>query len=425
MAIVCVLLQKQWIEAGHPTSAWILLISLMAATAATFTNGNGITAWPIVVAVALMASLPWRLIGVYIAAFACVASLYLVGYQTCGQHANLLSSIRQPLLLLVYVESILGGAVVPSSQNAWATQILGQVSLIVVVVLIFRLLRCRNRANVLDCALAGITLYCVATAFITSLGRVNFGTDQAFSPRYQTFALLFWFAITTWIIYIAVRQQATKSLVALYLLIAVIICSSANQYRRILEEVRHRIVEREVGGVAMITGVHDDNMLKAAIYSEIGEVWSVVEYLRTRRLSLFSTGLAAELGENVAQTYKVGSPDACRGYVDVISYVDTDPTAVRLQGWILDARTGRPPKHLLFVADGKIVGFGVSGYLRIDVGKQLRLRRAFHSGWMGYAKLQGANQTLSVYGLLDSSRNKDICQVGTVQVPADRSFQVQ
>ena len=179
-------------------------------------------------------------------------------------------------------------------------------------------------------------------------------------------------------------------------------------------------MEREVAGVAMITGVHDDNMLKNSIYPDPEGVWAVVDYLRPRRLSLFSTGLAAELGENVAQTYKVGSQDACTGRVDAISYVDTDPTAVRLQGWMVDVHTKRPPTNLLLVADGKIIGFGVSGSLRIDVKNALHSKRALHSGWTGYAKLQSANQTLDVYGLLDPPRNKDICHLGTVHLPADR-----
>ena len=263
-AVLCLVIQKQRLVAGQPSGMKALLVSLLAATAATFTNGNGITVWPVLITVALLTKLPWRLVGAYFLGLACIVPLYLIGYHSPSQHASPFESAHQPRLVLEYMEKYLGGGAVPDSHIGLA-RVVGLLGLIAAVALVPRLVIRWGKTSLLEYSLAGIVLYSVATALITSLGRLNFGTNQAFTSRYQTFALLFWLALSVWIISILARQPAANWLVAVYLLIVVTTCYSATQYGRILERVRHNTAMRELAGVGIMTGVHDVDFLRFAI----------------------------------------------------------------------------------------------------------------------------------------------------------------
>ncbi len=257
-------------------------------------------------------------------------------------------------------------------------------------------------------------MYSVATALITSLGRVNFGTNQAFTSRYQTFALLFWLALSLWIISIVARQPTTNWLVATYLLILVVACFSATQYVRILQHVRHNTAKRELAGVGMITGVHEEGFLQSAILP-FPIAWPEVEELRAHRLSLFSTLRAAQFGQEFARFYRTVSPEKCEGKVDAASQVGPNPEDIGIVGWAVARPSNEPMEEVAFVSEGKIVGFGVPGPERPDVVNALHSEQALESGWTGYAKLASSG-TVDLYGILPSSGHQTACHFGTFRV---------
>ena len=412
-AVLCLVIQKQRLVAAQPSGVKALLFSLLAATAATFTSGNGITVWPVLITVALLAKLPWRLVGAYFVGLACVVPLYLIGYRSPSQHASPFESVHQLRLILEYIEKYLGGGAVPDSHIGWAP-VIGLLGLLAAAALVPRLMTRWGKTSLLEYCLAGIVLYSVATALITSLGRLNFGTNQAFTSRYQTFALMFWLALSLWIISIVARELSVNWLVALYLLIVVTTCYSATQYGRILERVRRNTANRERAGVSIITGVHDKDFLQFALLPSPIPV-PEIEELRARRLSLFSTPRAAQFGQAFDQFYRTVSPDKCEGSVEVASFVDANLEGVGIRGWVIDRQTSGPLEQVVFVAEGKIVGFGVLGPGRVDVAKALHSERAIDSGWIGYAKLT-ESRTLDFYGILNSPGHRDGCHFATVPI---------
>jgi len=400
----------------------VVLVSLLAATAATFTNGNGITIWPVLITLAVLAKLPLRLVGTYAIGLACIVPSYLIGYHSPSQHASPMESIYRPRLVLEYIANYFGGGVMPDSAIIQTRAIgvapaIGLLGLIAAIILILRLIMQKSKKSCFEFALAGIILYSVATALITSLGRLNFGTIQAFTSRYQSFALLFWLALSLWIISIAARQPTAICLITVYLLIVVTACYSLTQYGRILERVRRNRMATELAGVAMITGVHDDELLRATILP-FPIRWSEVEELRTRQLSLFSMPRATQFGQDFAHVYPAGSSDACQGEVNVASYVGGNAEGVGVFGWAVERNTRNPVHDIVFVAEGKIVGFGVLGPKRPDVANALHSEHALHSGWVGYAKLNGS-RTLDVYAVLPSG-HKDSCHFAGIRIDSIR-----
>ncbi len=418
-AVLCLVLHKQCLASGQPAGMGLVLVSLLAATAATFTNGNGITIWPVLIVLALLTKLPWRLVGIYVLGLACVVPVYLIGYHSPSKHASPLDSIHQPRQVLEYMANYFAGGVMPDSAILKTRAIgvapaIGLLGLIAAIVLMLRLIREGSKKSFLEFALAGIILYAMATALITSLGRLNFGTLQAFTSRYQSFALLFWLALALWIISLAARQPTAIGLIAAYLLIIVTACYAATQYGGIAEHVSFNKAARELGGVAMITGVHDDGFLRSQILST-PIAWPEVEELRTRQLSLFSTPRAKQLSHDLAHFYRVASPDTCEGRVEDASYVSTNTEGVVIRGWLVQPQTGDPMEEVLFVAEGKIVGFGVVEPERIDFGNAFHPTRAGRRGWIGYTKLT-ESKTLELYGIVNAFGHNDSCHIDTIRV---------
>jgi len=418
-AVLCLVSYKQRLASGQPGGMGLVLVSLLAATAATFTNGNGITIWPVLIVLALLTKLPWRQVAIYVLGLACVAPVYLIGYHSPSKHASPLDSIRQPRQILEYMANYFAGGVMPDSailktRPFGVAPAIGLLGLIAAIALMLSLILRRSKKGFLELALAGIILYAMATALITALGRLNFGPLQAFTSRYQSFALLFWLALALWIISIAARRPTAGYLIAVYILIIVIACYAATQYGGIVEHVSRHKAARELGGVAMITGVHDDGFLRSQILSTpIG--WPEVEELQTRQLSLFSTPRAKQFGQDFARFYRAASPDTCEGRVDEASYVSTNPEGIVIHGWLVQGLKGDPMEEVLFVAEGKIVGFGVLEPERFDVLNALRPRHASRRAWIGYAQLS-EGKTLELYGIGSGFGHNDSCHIDTVSV---------
>jgi hypothetical protein len=416
ITLVGVLLQSQRISSGQPGGRGILVLSLLAATGATFCGANGIVVWIVAVLAAFFARLPWRLIVTYLAGMAVVSPLYFIGYHFPATHPPPIATLRQPLGILEYMEKLFGGVILPNSRLDWALQV-GQLVLLFSLSLLARFVVRRGKNGLLEIGLASITIYCLATGFLTALGRVVLGTDSAFTTRYQAFSLQLWLAIAVWTIFILAQQRATRSLTALLLAIVTLLASSIRLYQPVLDLARAWAFERrESAGLLLITDIRDDSIVRNTMFRIPEMVWGDAGYLRAQHLSLFSTPISGQMGMNLTPAYRLVSPDKCAGYADVVSIVGPKGEGLKLEGWAVERLNNYPVKRMLFVAGARIVGFAVFGVVRPDVATALHSNHALRSGWVGYAKVPDGTKTLDVFGVLGSSGEKDICPVATVQI---------
>jgi hypothetical protein len=416
IALVGVLLQGQRIASGQAGGRGVLAISLLAAVGATFCGANGIVVWMVALLAAIYAGLPRRVIVCYLVGMLVVSPLYFIGYHSPPTHPPPLATLHQPLGVLEYMEKLFGSTLLPRSQFDWAVQV-GQLALLLSLFLLVRFLVHGRRQNLLEVGLAGITFYTLATAFLMALGRLILGTDQAFTPRYQTFALQLWLAISVWTILIAVQHRAARSLTALLLATAALLISSIRLYEPVLDLVRNWVFEqRESAGPLLITDIHDDDFVRTRMFRQPELVWSDAEYLRARRLSVFSTAMSRQMGTDLTPTYTVVPSSNCIGYVDKITKVGVNGEGLKLDGWAVNRPSNNPVRKLLLVAGTRIVGFGVSGVVRSDVAAALHSKRAWRSGWVGYARAPDGATALEVYGVPAGSPGNAACLVETVQL---------
>ncbi len=382
IALVGVLLQGQRIASGQPGGSGLLAVSLLGCVGATFCGANGIVVWIVALMAAFFARLPWRLVAWYAAGMIIISPLYFIGYHSVPTHPPPLATLRQPLGVLEYIENLLGGVVLPNSQLDWALQI-GQVALLFSVFLLVRFVIRRSKNSLLEIGLAGITVYSLATGFLTALGRLILGTNSAFTARYQTFSLQFWLAITVWSIFILAQQKAAKSLALLFLAIMALLTSSVRLYKPVLDGVRTWVfVHRESAGSLLAADIHDDDFVRTTVFRIPEMVWSDVAYLRGRHLSLFSTAISGQIGANLTPTYDIVPADKCEGSVDKVSRVGAKGEGIKVDGWTVDRSDRRPTERVLFAAGTRIIGFGVSGAPRPDVATGSPLQPC-SSQWLG------------------------------------------
>jgi hypothetical protein len=217
-------------------------------------------------------------------------------------------------------------------------------------------------------------------------------------------------------------------------IIAVVMMLGAAHVKSPLAEAFFRRSTQNAISLALITRVPDADMFSATFsvpdpdifcngYFDLGSPWVDSLYFRSQHLSIFSTDLYPQLNEPFASVYPVAQDGICQGRVDetkivpdnLVSREDKDSVGLKISGWTVDARWRWPVRRVILTAGGKIVGFGAIGSGRRDVALAFHTRRAFFSGWVGYARVPMNTSFLDVYGQVYGTGG--ICKVTSIPVP--------
>lgn len=273
----------------------------------------------------------------------------------------------------------------------------------------------------LPTAMLGVMLFSLATALITALGRLGFGSSQAFQSRYQSYNLLFWFATATLWLLIADEGLPRLRTVMLMAMPVVMLLAAGLLFPLCLRAARSRISTSEAAAVTLLTGVPDKQAL-AVLYPDPSIPWRDAEYFREQKAFMFSGSQAELMAEPLVDVYRIGSADSCAGQVGAVERVpvedlltEAEPGGLRISGWAVHRPSGAPVRSLVIAADGKIAGFAVGGLQLVRTDKTF-LRKQRLSEWSGSARLPLRAESLDIYGVVEENR---ICLIGTATVPLD------
>ena len=165
-------------------------------------------------------------------------------------------------------------------------------------------------------------MFCLGTAGITTLGRANSGIDQAFSSRYQTFALLYWWALLLLLLLPLFRRaqsQFTPAIAEACLL--AIMLGGVHVAADAVRKARAHGFELNVAAIALMTGTQDRAQLQL-IYPEPDYLWQLLPYMREKRLSIFAP-MPGPTGERLNSVFRLASPDECVGAAQSAETVGT------------------------------------------------------------------------------------------------------
>jgi hypothetical protein len=310
---------------------------------------------------------------------------------------------------LLYIVVYFGSTFVRHSDGAIA-MLAGVIGILCAVFFLVGTLRHRDAGSPLLTALSLLMLFTLATAAITSTGRLHLGIEQATASRYQTFALLFWCCLGLTLLSRIAAERRPVHMFAAVLLIAML--GFATQVRLPLIDAQWRQLRLKKISLALLTGVQDDELLAEA-FPDPQVVLRSAEYMRQHRLSIFAEPDAALLDKPFADAFHRIPAAACFGALTSEELLPTENgQAMRLEGYAWDLSRQEPAKDILVVTGGKISGFGIVTVYPLALAHEHDSANASHFEWVAYST--GSSARISELYVLSGQDKKSACPFASV-----------
>jgi hypothetical protein len=398
-------------EKGASHASWkYLFLAIVAALGGTLTLSNGNLLWPLLVGAALLLRLRRGALASLVVAATLSTAIYLHNYV---RPSSVTSSLQTPSIFLKYVATYFGSSWVRSNvQFAELIGVAAALGLLLVLINVPSFIR-GERAFCIQLALT--MLFCFGTAVFTAAGRLVFGISQAFSSRYQVFALLFWCCLGLLLLertYQFARARNTAFLFCQCTLILVMLFAASRASIPVISA-RLQGFQLDAAAVALVVGVPDKEQLQWAD-SRPDYVLSLVPYLRRERLSVFAGPLPAMLGKPLTSEFIETSSEECTGRVEsVASVTGTQQPGLRITGWAWDNKNAKPPSKIMVTYNGVIAGFAVVGDWRPAVRRTAPNVTNDFTGFTGYVAGVSESTPLKIYAVLPG-RVAGACLIGAL-----------
>jgi hypothetical protein len=400
-------------QASCPQAWPFLLFSILGALGATYSLANGNLLWPLLVAAAVLLRL--RLSAIISLAITGTIStaLYFHHYVSPTAQANLMT--EGPAEFLKFVAVYLGSAWVQAGLRS--AGIIGIAGVGIACFLVARpgWYARTNKAFSLQMVL--ILLFCIGTSLLTALGRLNFGVSYAFSPRYQTFVLIFWCCLGLTLLELAsaMKRMRVPFLVMQVCLLAIML-RGAYLARYPIREARSHGFQLNVASMALLAGVLDWQHLSYAGV-KLNYLMREAQYLQRDRLSIYSGDVYSQLGKPLDSVFRLASPDQCTGALESTTSIEgAGSQALRITGWAWDLRHGRPPSEMIAATDGVITGLAAVGDWRPTVRAANPWMKSSYIGYVGYVRDWERNTPVKIYAILRGNP-RSACYIATIGRP--------
>lgn len=375
--------------------AWLVAVSIAAATIATWSLANGMLLWPLLVLAAVLVGLKSRVwIGLATFGTVNIALFFLHYHFPPHDDAQPYLSLRDRLL---YVPVYFGSTFVRHSTGA-AVIVAGVLGIVTALAVVLHVVRQRRLAAPFSLEMSLLLLMCLATAAATSTGRMHLGLQQATASRYQTFALLFWCSLG---LLVLVRFSSNSAAFPVFTsAVLLMMLGFATQARKPLADAQEHQLRLKILEIALLAGVHDPAVL-ANGFPDPQYVARAAAYMKEHDLSMFHSKQREVMGRPIDQEYRLAPPARCSGYVTAQKPSPSQNNVLRVTGFAWDRTRNRPVVDVVVAEDGLIRGFGT------NVTIPLRLRHLSSSaspeyfGWLAYVDQARTGSGLQFYALLD------------------------
>jgi hypothetical protein len=390
---------KLKVQPERQPSPRFLVISLLSALGATLSFASGILLWPLLVLAAVSLRLRVRAILSFLAVGAASISAYLYCYLRSESPAGPMRSLREPFNVLQYFLRYF-----LSSWPQFGIHHQDFIIMLVVLLLLLPVISYVRSFRALSIQLVLTIFYCLATALITAVGRVNLGVSQAASSRYQTVALLFWCSLGLLWLGGAFLARLQHSYLGAQICLLVIFAAAALKTNGPLEQAQRRAFGLKAATAALLTGVNDPVSL-SWVYPDAELFATTVPYMRANRLSVFSDRLASVLRKPLESVFSVANPNECSGALEsVLPLNDLNGPALgpgqRMRGWVSGRGRQRLPLTVVATTNGTIVGVGATTkWLPYVHDAPVRLP-SHYGGFVAYAPRLSSGSTAELYAIL-------------------------
>ncbi len=388
---------------------WVI-VSILSGVLAELSLASGFLCLAILPIAALLLGMGFRKSALFGLPSIAGLGIYLIGYVSPSNATSPLTALSHPQEVVRFLIAYFGESwhyVMPSGGDFLAAiTIFG-----LIVFVVYRLLWLQPSPRVVV-FLISITLVCVATGFMTSLGRQGDGVAQAREGRYQTAAMLFWAAIALLCVFGISRLTVRRAvaLAVLQTLFCGAVLSEAAHLKSLYQYFRMAGFIRDSAGAALESGVDSLDWMRM-IYPAPQMLPPTYQYLSTHGLMDPPLGMQSWMNTPLSQRFRRAASDSCLGNTDAIAVVGMKNGRKELyvHGWAFYKGTGPLSKAVATTEDGIIEGLGVLGFQRPDVRQALPQVTQEESGWNLYALVPPTARKLSVFAVIPGSN--DVCEL--------------
>jgi len=394
-------------QPGRPSPKF-LVVSVLAALGATYSLANGSLLWPLLVLAALYLRLRMTVVLTFLTAGLLSTALYFHHYVRPWQHANPILTLRRPVPLLNYVAMYFFSSWAHSDVHGLGIsglEVLALVGLAVVAMAWFvPALPYTRTFRPFTIQLVLMMSFCLGTAFITATGRVNFGTEQAATSRYQTIALIFWCCLGLLLLGSVFSRPPMRIafIVAQLCLLGIFVRGAALAHYPFEKAQRHAFPQHATAA-ALLAGVYDPVPMKE-VFPQVDMLLGTVPYMKANRLSAFSDDVASKLGKPVESVFSMAPNSDCAGAAEATTVIyDPNGHGLRVLGWAWDTKHRRPASSIVVTTDGIITGLGAIGQERPDIRSLQPGIWSSYAGFVAYLPDAQVGSVINYYAILHGS----------------------
>lgn len=395
LSVLCVVLALACLTRLTSTSRNLYLgYAIAAGVVATYSSGNALLLWPILLAAGLLLKLNRRRISALTLAAVISVGLYFAGYQFTN-NLNIGNLFLHPLYTGGFVTTYLSMPFGIIKSYDFGVYV-GSISLVVVILLAalaFRNGLLRSQPAVV---LFGYYLFTLLTALLTAAGRMepaDPSLQAAKISRYVTVSLINWAVFILLCIWVSARSRWKTVSVPVFILVFIaLLVVGPLKLRWWLEGVQDEFANHQLAALSIQDGLTDRLMLRK-IFPDPQFVIPLLKYLRENHLSEYSDRRQKWFGQPASKLARILNGAASAQ----VSYVFPVESGLEVVGWADESRQHRPPQWILLTNENnQIAGFG----RKLPAGFPRHLRSpatAYSQAWVGFVNLAFKGQTFSAY----------------------------
>jgi len=378
-----------------------LIGTITCATIATYSSGNGMLLWLLILAAGFVLSLDKRFVLVLAIAGIANVSLYFVGYHLRGG-LDLRNLFSHPFYLVWFLSSYVSMPFCMLGRAQFGVWV-GLANLLLFFALLAIAARTRLLASAPSIVLFGCFAFTLLSALLTAAGRMN-PQDSTFTAakatRYLTLPLVNWGALAMALIWVSGRcgwKLASSRNIALSVTVLLLLTFPKLKRRLTGDDVF--FARQQWAALSIENGLFDPEIARY-IHPALPFAKHLVQQLRDNHLSIFFRGSSAWLGQPVAP--RLSGPFTPRS-AGAVTRMLPITGGVEVVGW---ADGSRSQRMILVNESGRIVGFGSK--LLAGFPYDLQSPETPSSlGWVGFINLSFESKSFCMY-LIDRRTGKII-----------------
>jgi hypothetical protein len=371
-----------------------LSAAIISAVVATYSSGNGLLLWPILIGAGLLLSIRRQQLLALVIAGILADGLYFIGYRFTGT-LSIRKLLEHPVYALEWIGAYLSmpfGAIKAAEFGVWV----GITSLAIVIFFVIVAARKHLLFSRAGVVLFGFYLFALVTALLTAAGRID-PNDPTFSSakpaRYLAGPLVTWGVFILLCLWFSdrLRSKVVSPYVVAFV-IAVLMLLGLPKLRWWLRGADADNANEQLAALAMKTGLQDPTV-ELNIFPDPPAVNYWAKGLRENHLSVFYKGLTNWIGRP-ARSFAIRVDSTVPGE---ITYTFPVLDGVEVAGWVDGSELRGSTKWILLTNEsGEIAGFGTK--LPAGFPPVVQNPRTPPSlGWVGFVNLKCPVKQISAY----------------------------